>query len=67
MSGTKRPKELKRHLSLSVFCASSHQVVTVGVVHQPAFFNHCGAFSLGVFDGLDHTHQRDVAAGRRAA
>lgn len=38
-----------------------------GVVDHPALFNHCGAFPLGVFDGLNHTHQRDVSAGGRAA
>ncbi len=50
-----------------MFCISSHQVVAAGVVDHPALFNHCGAFPLGVLDGLNHTHQRDVTAGARAA
>lgn len=45
----------------------THQVVAARVVDHPALFNHCGAFPLGVFDGLNHTHQRDVTAGGRAA
>lgn len=49
------------------FCVRSHQVVAAGVVHHPALFHHRGAFPLGVFDGLNHAHQRDVAAGARAA
>ena len=51
-----------------VFCLfSSHQVVVAGVVNHPALFHHSGAFPLGVFEGLNHSHQRDVAAGARAA
>lgn len=45
----------------------SDQVVPAGVVDHPALFDHCGAFPLGVFDGLNHSHQRDVAACRWAA
>ncbi len=54
-------------LCVSVFSLSSHQVVTVCVMNHPAFFHHGGAFPLGVFDGLNYSHQRDVAAGGRAA
>lgn len=43
-----------------------HQVVAAGVVDHPALFHHRGAFPLGVFDGLNQTHQRDVTAGGRA-
>lgn len=45
----------------------SHQAVAAGVVHHPALLHHRGAFPLGVFDGLNHAHQRDVAARGRAA
>lgn len=58
------------HVRFSVCCVcwmSSHQIVPAGVVNHPALFNHCGAFPLGVFDGLNHAHQRDVTAGGRAA
>ena len=41
----------------------SYQVVSAGVVDHPALPHHCGAASLAVFDGLDHPHQGDVAAG----
>lgn len=39
------------------------QVVSAGVVDHPALPHHGGAPPLGLFDGLDHPHQRDVAAG----
>ncbi len=44
----------------------SHKIVSTGVVHHPSFFDHSGAPPLGVFDGLDHTHQGDIGAGRGA-
>lgn len=40
----------------------SYQVVPAGVMNHPAFLHHRGAPPLGVFNGLDHPHQRDVAA-----
>lgn len=43
-----------------------HQVVVAAVVDHPALFHHRGAFPLGVFDRLNDSHQRDVAAGGRA-
>ncbi len=44
----------------------SHKIVSTGVVHHPSFFDHSGAPPLGVFDGLDHTHQGNIGAGRGA-
>lgn len=32
-------------------------------MNHPALLHHGGAPPLGVFDGLDHPHQWDVAAG----
>ena len=46
---------------------SSHQVVSAGEVNHPPLLHGRGAFPLGVFDGLNHSHQGDVAAGARAA
>lgn len=45
----------------------SYQVVPACVMNHPAFFHHRGAPPLGVFNGLDHPHQRDVAACGGAA
>lgn len=47
--------------------AVSYQVVPACVMNHPAFFHHRGAPPLGVFNGLDHPHQRDVAACGGAA
>lgn len=44
-----------------------YQRVLAGVVHHPALLHHVAAFPLGVFDGLNHPHQRDVVTGRWAA
>lgn len=41
----------------------SYQVVPACIMNHPALLHHRGAPPLGVFDGLDHPHQRDVAAG----
>lgn len=51
---------------ISGFITCPHQVVPVGVVDHPALFDHREAFPLGVFDGLNHSHQGDVTAGARA-
>lgn len=40
----------------------SYQVVPARIMNHPALLHHGGAPPLGVFDGLDHPHQRDVAA-----
>lgn len=45
----------------------SYQVVPACVMNHPAFFHHRGAPPLGVFNGLDHPHQWDVAACGGAA
>ena len=44
-----------------------YQSVLAGVVHHPALLHHVAALPLRVFDGLDHSHQRDVVTGGRAA
>lgn len=41
----------------------SYQVVPARIMNHPALLHHSGAPPLGVFNGLDHPHQRDVAAG----
>jgi len=51
---------------LGVWGYQSYQVVPACIMNHPALLHHCGAPPLGVFDGLDHPHQRDVAAGGRA-
>lgn len=44
----------------------SYQVVPACIMNHPALLHQSRAPPLGVFDGLDHPHQRDVAASRRA-
>lgn len=43
----------------------SYQVVPARVMNHPTLFHHSGAPPLCVLNGLDHPHQRDVAARGR--
>lgn len=53
--------------SVGLWGYQSYQVVPARVMNHPALLHHRGAPPLGVFDGLDHPHQRDVGASGGAA
>lgn len=53
-------------LCLGFWGYQSYQVVPARIMNHPAFLHHSGAPPLGVFNGLDHPHQRDVGASGRA-
>lgn len=53
--------------ALLAFCGyQPYQVVSACIMNHPALLHHRGAPPLGVFDRLDHPHQRDVGASGRA-